>query len=97
MTTCIHRGRVFRRRNCWQDKRQRMLKKMENMRAAKARKRLENPPEHEPKMVPWHRFEFGVRDKVTGRASYGEAWTDFVSIRDAVRRLRVIQKYCHES
>lgn len=70
------------------------LRRLANMRAAKARKRLENPPEHEPRMVRWHRFEIGVRDKVHGPAGYGEAWTDFKSIRDAVRRLRVIQQHC---
>lgn len=73
-----------------------MLRKMANMRAAKERKRLARGlREEEPKMVKWHRFEFGVRDKVTGRAGYGEAWTDLVSIRDVVRRLRVILKECN--
>ena len=67
------------------------------MRSAKERKRLAGPPpEMEPKMVPWHRFEIGVRDKIKGAAGYGEAWTDFVSTRDVVRRLRVIRKYCLE-
>jgi hypothetical protein len=68
---------------------------MGNMRAAKERKRLaRGPREEEPKLVPWHRFEFGVRDKIQGRHGYGEAWTDLRSIRDVVRRLRVVMKYC---
>lgn len=65
------------------------------MRAAKERKRLASPPtEQEPKLERWHRFEFGVRDKLTGRFSYGEAWTDLKSVRDVVRRLRVVLKFC---
>lgn len=38
-----------------------MLKKMENMRAAKKRKRLANTHEPEPNLVRWFRFEIGVR------------------------------------
>lgn len=70
------------------------LRRLSQMRAAKERNRLENPVEHEPKLERWYRFEIGVRDKLTGQMSYGEAWTDFRSIRDAVRRLRVIKEYC---
>ena len=73
-----------------------VLRKMAAMRAAKERKRLERGPrEEEPRLVKWHRFEIGVRDKVTGRTGYGEAWTDLVSIRDVVRRLKVILKECN--
>ena len=87
--------KTVKRRNRWQDKRKRQLKKLENMRAAKARKRMAGEqPEVPPKMVRWHRFELGIRDKITGRYGYGEAWTDFKSIRDSVRRLQVIQRHC---
>ena len=42
-----------------------MLRKLANMRAAKAKKRLANPPpEPEPKLERWHRFELGIRDKI---------------------------------
>jgi hypothetical protein len=95
MPHCVQPGAFLRRRNRRQDKRKRILNKMAAMRAAKARKRLLNPPpERIPKMEPWHRFEFGVRDKVQGPAGMGEAWTDFRSIRDVVRRLKVIRKHC---
>ena len=83
----------YRRRRV--DKYQRRSERLARMRAAKERKRLANlPTEPEPILVPWHRFEIGVRDKLIGPQSYGEAWTDFKSIRDAVRRLRVIRSNC---
>lgn len=70
-----------------------MLEKLANMRAAKERKRLaRGPREEEPKMVPWFPLEFGVRDKRLN--GYGEAWTDLKSIRDVVRRLQVVMRYC---
>lgn len=67
-----------------------MLRKMENMRAAKERKRLLNPPEHEPKLVRCYHLELGVRNKLTGET----AWIDLKSVRDAARRLGVVLKYC---
>lgn len=95
MNHCVHPEPFSKRRNRWQDKRKRQLQKLANMRAAKERKRLERGPrEEEPRLIKWHRFEIGVRDKVTGRSGYGEAWMDLVSIRDVVRRLRVIVKEC---
>ena len=73
-----------------ENKRERMLRKMANMRAAKERKRMENPPEHEPKMVRAYPLELGVRNKATGET----AWVDLRSVRDAARRLReVLQHY----
>ena len=90
MTQCLHSQRVFRRRNRWQDKRERMLVKLANMRAAKARKRLANPSEHEPKMERWFPLELGVRDKRNGET----AWIDLRSVRDAAKRLRLILKHC---
>lgn len=59
------------------------------MRAAKERKRLENPPEREPKMKRYHRFEFGVRDKLTGETHF----VDLRSVRHAARALGLILKY----
>ena len=66
-----------------------MLRKMANMRAAKERKRLANPPEREPELIRWFPLELGVRDKRTGEV----AWIDLKSVRDAARRLSVIMKY----
>lgn len=66
-----------------------MLLKLANMRAAKERKRLANPPEHEPKFERWFPLELGLRDKTSGEV----AWLDFKSIRDAARRLSVVQKF----
>jgi hypothetical protein len=59
------------------------------MRAAKERRRLENPVEREPKLVRWFPLELGVRDKVSGDV----AWVDFRSVRDAAKRLSVLQKF----
>lgn len=47
-------------------------------------------PEPEPKMVRWHRFEYGVRDKLTGEAH----WRDLTSIRQAKEALGLILKFC---
>jgi hypothetical protein len=66
-----------------------MLRKMARMRAAKERRRLENPVEREPKLVRWFPLELGVRDKVSGDV----AWVDFRSVRDAAKRLSVLQKF----
>jgi hypothetical protein len=86
----IPRVRVFSRRNRWQDKRQRQLVAMlANMRTAKARKRMENPPEHEPKFLPWYPLELGIRDKVSGET----CWIDLKSCRDAAKRIAVILKF----
>ena len=84
MTTCTHRRNFFGRGV----KRERMLQKLANMRAVKARKRLANPVEREPKMVRYYPLSLGVKDKRTGDV----AWVDFRSIRDAIRRLSVVQK-----
>ena len=75
-------------------RRARMLRKMANMRAAKAARRLANPPtEREPVLIRWHRLELGLRDKCSGQV----AWIDFRSIRDAVRRLSLVRKYYLDS
>jgi len=78
---------LFTNRNA---RRQRVLRKMSAMRAAKERKRLDRGLcEEEPKMVRWHHLQIGVRDKRTGET----AWIDFRSVRDAARRLSVIRRY----
>jgi len=69
-------------------RRQKMLRKMARMRAAKERKRLANPVEREPKLVRWFPLEIGVRDKRTQEV----AWTDLRSVRDAAKRLSVVIK-----
>lgn len=84
MTTCTHRRNFFRRGV----KRERMLKKLANMRAAKARKREFTPPEREPKLVRYYPLEIGVRDKRTGDT----AFVDLRSVRDAAKRLSVVLK-----
>jgi len=65
------------------------LRQLAQMRAAKARKRLDNPPEREPKFERWFPLELGVRDKRNGDV----AWTDLRSVRDAAKRLSVVLKY----
>lgn len=93
MSNCPQPPVFSRRRNRWQDKRERQLRKLANMRAAKARLRQERGEagllEREPKLERWFPLELGLRDKRTGEV----AWTDFRSIRDAARRLAVVQKY----
>lgn len=73
-----------------------MRKKMAAMRAAKARKRQAMAEagllEREPKMVRWHRFEYGVRDKMSGETH----WRDLTSIRQAAKALGLIMKFCME-
>jgi hypothetical protein len=70
-------------------RRERMLRKMSNMRAAKERKRLANPIEREPKLVRWYPLEFGMRDKRNGET----VWMDLRSTRDAAKRIAVLLKY----
>ena len=71
-------------------KREKVLRKMAAMRAAKERKRMANPVEREPKLVRWFPLEIGVRDKRTGEV----AFVDFKSVRDATKRIREVFKYC---
>lgn len=80
-----------KRRNRWQDKRLRQLERLAAMRAAKERKRLElGPRDEEPRMLRWHRFELGVRDKVTGEV----AWVDLKSVRHASKAMGLMLKFC---
>jgi len=80
MTSRVHRRRVCSPRR---------LAVLAAMHAAKARRRLADPPEREPRMVRWFPLELGLRDKRTGEA----AWVDFKGLRDALRRLAVVRKY----
>ena len=59
------------------------------MREAKARKRMENPPEHEPRMERWNRFEITVTDRLTGETGTFE----LRSIRYAAKRLSLVMRY----
>lgn len=78
---------LFRNRKM---RRERVLRKMELMRSAKARKRLENPPmEPEPKMVRTTCLEIGFRDKITGHAE----WVELSSARQARRIANVMLKF----
>ncbi len=70
-------------------RREKILRKLANMRAAKDRKRLANPVEREPKLVRWYPLQFGVRNKRTGET----AWADLRSARDAAKRIGIILKY----
>lgn len=76
-------------RNRRQDKYKRLCVRLAQMRSAKARKRAENPPEHEPKMERWHRFDYGVRDKLTGETHF----RDLVSVRQAAKAIGLIAKF----
>lgn len=68
---------------------ERMLRKMAAMRAAKERKRLQNPSDREPDLLKYFPFEFGIREKSTGET----AFRDFVSVRDSTRRLSALRRY----
>ena len=74
-------------------RRERVLLKMAQLRATKARRRTERIAagelEREPRMLKWHRFEYGIRDKVNGETH----WRDLVSIRQAAKALALIVKY----
>ena len=55
-----------------------------------AKWRAEDRPESEPRMVRWNRFEYGIRDRMTGETH----WRDLVSIRQAAKALGLIMKFC---
>lgn len=64
-------------------------RRMANARWAKWRANAANRPEPEPKMDRWCRFEFGVRDKLDGKAH----WTDLRSVRHAAKALSLVLKF----
>jgi len=70
-------------------RREKVFRKMQSMRDAKERKRLANPVEREPEYVRYYPLQIGIRNKHTGET----AWTDFKSVRDAAKRLTVIQNH----
>ena len=82
----MNSGRYFINRKARRD---RMLRKMANMRAAKERKRLDNPPEHEPRMVRTTCLSWAVRDDLTGHVE----WLPLKSARDTFRRVTVLLKF----
>lgn len=90
MNQCVQPARFF---NYRKERRERVLRKMSAMRAAKERRRQEKIAagsiEREPKIVHWHRFEYGVRDKANGEVQ----WRDLVSGRQAAKALSLILKY----
>ena len=72
-------------------RREKMLRKMENWRIAKARKRIASPPpDREPKMQRAIRFKFRVLDTYTGDKS---GWYELRSLRDATKRLACLTRY----
>lgn len=91
MTQCLQSPVFFKRRK---QRRERVLRKMVNMRAAKERKRMERIAAGwtpEPKMERAYLLEFGVRNKATGEM----AWVDLKSVRHAAKALGlVLQYYC---
>lgn len=92
MTSCAHYSGFSRRRKLRQDKRQRQLRKLANMRAAKERKRQDAIAAGwvpDPKPTRWHRFEFGVCDKLTGETHFA----DLKSVRHAAKALGLILKF----
>jgi len=64
-------------------------KKFALMRAAKERKRLENPPEHEPKMERTTCLSWAVRDDLTGHVE----WLPIKSARDVFRRITILLRH----
>jgi hypothetical protein len=67
-----------------------MLRRLAAMREAKDRKRLANPTEREPRMLPFHRLEIIVRDKLN---EFEIGSFDFTSVRDATRRLTMVRRF----
>lgn len=79
---CAHSGVFFARQA-------RMRRKMANMRAVKERKRLANPPEHEPRMIPTTGLSWAVRDDLTGHVE----WFPLKSARDVFRRITILLRH----
>ena len=90
MTQCMHPSLFLSNRK---KRKEKMLLKMANWRRRKAEIRQERIAagllEREPKLMRYHRFEFGVRNKLTGEM----AWHDLVSVRHAAKALGLVLKY----
>jgi hypothetical protein len=92
MTQCSHYYGFSSRRKRFQDKRERQLKKLANMRAAKERKRQERIAAGwtpEPRYVRHYRFEIGFRNKGTGETCF----VDLKSARQAHTIAGLVLKY----
>lgn len=75
-----------------QAKRQRMLRKMANMRAAKERKRMASGPrEEEPRMITVRHphLSWAMRDDLSGEI----VWMEVLSVRDMARRATLVAKH----
>ena len=73
-------------------RRERMLRKMANMRAAKERKRLDRGPrDEEPRgrIVRHPHLSWAVRDDLSGEV----VWMEFRSVRDMARRAGMVAKF----
>ena len=73
----------------WKARNVKRLRHLENMRAAKERKRLANPVEREPVMQRYHPLEWAVRDKRNGDV----VWMPLRSVREVSRKVAVVLKY----
>ena len=92
MMQCGHYHRVSNRRNRRQDKWERKLKRLEQMRAAKKRKHDEAVAagwRPEPRCVRAYRFEIGIRNKLTGETCF----VDLKSARQAHKIAGLILKF----
>lgn len=92
MSQCVRQKNFSPRLNRRQDKRLRLLSRLERMRAAKEQhrqERIEAGWEPEPRMERWFPIQLGVRDKRTGEV----AWVDFMSLPDAMRRLACVARH----
>jgi hypothetical protein len=64
-------------------------RRMANARWKRWRANVASRPEPEPRMKRWHRFEYGVRDRLTGETCF----RPLVSGRQASKALGLILKY----
>ena len=82
MSNCVRSPRKARR--------ERILRKMASMRAAKARRRLEKRAGREPELIPFYPLQFAVRDRRNGDTSQ---WIDIRSGRDVARRIGMLLRF----
>jgi hypothetical protein len=77
----------------WKARREKQLRKLANMRAAKSRIRQERIEsgllEPEPRFERYYPLEFGVRVKATGETHF----VDLKSVRHAAKAIGLILKY----
>lgn len=70
--------------------RERQLRKLAAMRAAKERKRMAQPREPDPRMIRFYPLEFRVHNKLTGEVS---DWHDIRSARHIAKQISLLLKY----